>query len=136
MVEVMLSDGMAGDVLQLRVDVGLAPDADAGELDEAARLLRSELLELDVVDVALLADGPPPPGARAVEAAAVGLAVTAAREVVAAVVRSLERWVGSRSSRTVKLTLGEDSLELSGASLGDQRQLVEAFLTHHATPPT
>jgi hypothetical protein len=103
----------------------------------AARLLRSELLELDVIDVALLAEGPPPPGARTVEAAVEGaLAVTAAREVVAAVVRLLERWAGGRSSRTVKLTLGEDSLELSGTSLGDQRRLVETFLAHHATPPT
>jgi hypothetical protein len=136
-VEVMLRGGMASGVLQLRVDVGLAPDAGAVELDEAARQLRSELLELDVADVALLAEGPPPPGARAVEAAVVGvLAVTAAREVMAAVVRSLERWVGSHSSRTVKLTLGDDSLELSGASLGDQRLLVESFLAHHATPPT
>ena len=133
----MLCDGMAGDVLQLRVDVGLAPDAGAAELDEAARLLRSELLELDVVDVALLAEGSPPPGARGGGAPEVGvLAVMAAREVVAAVVRSLERWVGSRSSRTVKLTLGEDSLELSSASLGDQRRLVETFLAHHARSPT
>jgi hypothetical protein len=124
-------------MVQVRVDVGLAPDAGAAELDEAARLLRSELLELDVVDVALLAQGSPPPGARGGVPPAVGvLAVTAAREVVAVVVRSLERWVGSGSSRTVKLTLGEDSLELSGASREDQRRLVEAFLAHHATPPT
>jgi hypothetical protein len=136
-VEVMLCDGMTGGVVQMRVDLGLAPDADAAELDEAARQVRSELLELDVADVAQLAEGPPPPGARAVEASIVGaLAVTAAREVVAAVVRSLERWVGSRSSRTVKITLGEDSLELSGASLEDQHRLVETFLAHHATPST
>lgn len=133
----MLYGGMAGDLLQLRVDVGLAPDADAAELDEAARQLRSELLELDVADVAQLAKGPPPPGARAVEASIVGaLAVTAARGVVAAVVRSLEQWVGIRSNRTVKITLGEDSLELSGASLDDQHRLVESFLAHHATTST
>ena len=58
--------------MQLRVDVELAPDAGAAELDEAARLLRSELLEFDVVDVALLAEGPPPPGARAIEASCGG----------------------------------------------------------------
>ncbi len=119
------------------MDLGLAPDADAAELDEAARQLRSELLELDVADVAQLAKGPPPPGARAIEASIVGaLAVTAARGVVAAVVGALAQWVGSSSNRTVKITLGEDSLELSGASLEDQRRLVESFLAHHATPST
>jgi hypothetical protein len=126
-------------VVRLRVDVGLAPDADAAELDEATRQLRSELLELDVADVALLAEGPPPPGARALDAAVVGvLAVTAAREVVTAVVRSLERWVDSRSDRTVtiKLKRGEDSVELSGASRSDWHPLLESFLARDSASST
>jgi hypothetical protein len=125
--------------VQLRVDVGLAPDADAAEFDEATRQLRSELLELDVTDVALLAEGPPPPGARALDAAVVGvLAVTAAREVVTAVVRSLERWVDSRSDRTVtiKLKHGEKSIELSGASRNDWHPLLESFLTRDSASST
>ena len=115
------------------MDLGLDPDADAAELDEEARQLERELLELDVEDVARLAEGPPPPGARAVEAAVVGtVVVTAAKEVVGAVVRMLVLWVGRRSNRSVKLTIGEDSIELSDVSAEDQRRLVESFLVRHA----
>lgn len=121
-------------MLEIRIDVGLASDADAAELDEAARVLRSELLELDVRDVRRLSGGSPPPGARAVDIAIVGsLVVTAAQEMMAAVVRTAERWVGRRSARSVKLTIGEDTIELSGASDEDYRRLVELFLMRNAT---
>ncbi|MGH2943922.1 MAG: hypothetical protein ACRDLN_14220 [Solirubrobacteraceae bacterium] len=121
-------------MLEVQIDVSLASDADAAELDEAARALRSELLELDVHDVRRPSGGPSLPGARAVDVAIVGsLVVTAAREMVAAVVRTAERWVGRRPARTIKLTIGDDTIELSDASDEDHRRLVELFLTRNAT---
>lgn len=124
---------MTASTLQLRVDVALDDEADASELDDAARGLREELLDLDVEDVRPLTDGPPPEGARAIEVAIFGsLIVHAAQEVISAIVRRTESWAGRRSSRTVKLTLGDDTLELSGASGEDQQRLIEAFLARHS----
>jgi hypothetical protein len=72
---------MAEGPLQLQVEIGLEPDADAAELDEETLELRQELLELDVNAVERPAAGPPPEGARAIELALLGtLLVTAGQE--------------------------------------------------------
>lgn len=125
---------MSEPMLELRVEVGLAADADTTELDEAARGLRSELLELDVQGVERMTDGTPPDGARGLDIAIGGLILTAAKEMITAVVRTAEHWASRGSNRSVKLTIGEDSLELSDVSDEDQRRLVEMFLSRHVAP--
>jgi hypothetical protein len=124
---------MQDEGLQVRIEVGAEPDADAADLEEATLHLRRELLELDVQDVERPTDGPPPPGTRAVEVALLGtLVVTATHELVSAVVRVVARWLGRRPDRSVKLEIAGDSIELTDPSAEDQRQLIEAFLARHA----
>jgi hypothetical protein len=123
-----------GSDLQVRIDVGVGDDAGDELVDEATRALRVELLELDVDDVALATAGPAPAGARAIDATLLGtLVVTAGREGIAAVVRAVSAWLGHGGGRTVKLQIGDDSLELTAASKQDQERLVEAFLARHAS---
>jgi hypothetical protein len=120
-------------MLELRVDLGSEPGEDPSELDEATRQLQRELLELDVQDVRQVADGSAPPGTRGIGVAVVSsLAVSAGQEAIGAVVRTLVQWMSRRRARSVKLTIGEDSLELSDVSAEDQRRLVESFLARHA----
>jgi hypothetical protein len=124
---------MVGLGVELRVDVGVEADADAAELDEATTQLREELLELDVDAVDRPAGDPPPPGARAAEAMVLGtLLVGLGRETIGAVVRTIEAWIARRSSRTVKVTIGGDSIELSNISDDDQHRLIESFVARHA----
>ena len=132
--DVRLSLGVMEDEgLQVRIDVGVEPDADAADLDEATLQLRRELLELDVQDVERPAEGSPPPGARAVEAALLGtLVVTATQELVGAVVRAVAGWLARRPNRSVKLEIAGDSIEVTDPSAEDQQRLIEAFLTRHA----
>jgi hypothetical protein len=123
--------------LELRLDVGVEPESDATELDEATVELRRELLELDVDEVERPATGPPPPGARAAEASVLGaLIVTATPEVVVAVVRTVAGWISRRLARGVKsvrVEIAGDSIEVTDPSDEDQRRLIEAFLARHAT---
>jgi hypothetical protein len=49
-------------------------------------------------------------------------------------VRTIQSWVERTSSRSVKVTLDGDTIELTNASDDAQRQLVESFLARHATP--
>lgn len=120
--------------LELLVDLGVDRDEDAAELDEATRQLQRELLELDVDDVHRVQEGAPPPGTRAVDATVLGsLAVTAATEVIGSVVRAIAQWIGRRGDRSVKLTIGDDSIELSNVSVEDQRRLLESFLVRHGS---
>lgn len=120
----------------MRLDVGVEPDADAEELSEATSQLREELLGLNVDAVDRLPGERPPPGTRAAEAALVGaLVVGLGRDAISAVVRTIQAWVVRRSSRSVKVTLEGDSIELTNVSDEDQRRLLESFLTRHVPPP-
>jgi hypothetical protein len=118
--------------LELRVDLSLEPDADAVELDDAALALREELLDLDVDAVERPASGPPPEGAKAVEAMILGtLLVEAGKDIIAVVVQTIAGWVGSGRSRSVTVQLGDDKIEISDPSAEDQRRLIESFLARH-----
>jgi hypothetical protein len=114
----------------LGIRVGVGPDGDAAEAAEAALQLRRELLDLDVLAVEPQRAGEPPPGTRAVDLAAVGgLIVTIAQsgmlpDVLAAVRAWLSRW----QSRSIKLELGGDVLELTGVSSAEQRRLADEWL--------
>jgi hypothetical protein len=117
--------------LDLRLELGL-DGAGAEELDEATLALARELAELDV-EVERPSAGAAPDGSRAIEVAALGsLVVKLGTGAVAPVARALQAWLARRSGRTIKLTLGEDSLEISGGSAAYQQQLIETFLKARA----
>jgi hypothetical protein len=118
--------------VDIQVDVGLGGDASAEELDDATRSLQRELAELDV-EVGRPSAGPPPPGARAVDVAALGsLAIKLGSSALTPFARVLHGWLARRSGRTIKLTLGADSIEISGGPAAYQQQLIETFLRARA----
>jgi hypothetical protein len=117
----------------LDIQVIAAPDADAGEVAESTLQLRRELLDLDVDAVEVPRAGEPPPGARAVELAALGaLVVTVARsQLLGSVVAAVRSWVAVSPKRSIKLQLGGDVLELTGVSSVEQRRLTDEWLRRH-----
>jgi Effector Associated Constant Component 1 len=122
--------------VELTVEIDLGPDAEAAELDEATRQLREQLLQLDVEDVARPAEAAPA-DARGVDVAALGtLLVTAGQSAVSAIAGALASWLARRPRRTVKLQIGDDSIELTDASAEEQRQLLAAFLARHGGTET
>lgn len=123
---------MSGGDVALRIDLGLEPDAEAVELDEATLQLRRELLELDVEDVQRPSAGPAPSGTRGVEVALLGtLVVKATSEVVGAVVHAVAGWLARRPNRSVTLEIDGDSIVVTDPSVDDQRRLIESFLARH-----
>ncbi len=118
--------------LELRVEVGVEPDAEAAELEEATARLRGELLELDVIDVRRPPGAPAPPGARAAEVTLLGtLVVSAAQDVLGAVVQAIAGWIGRGHQRSVRLEIAGDSIELTNSTVEEQRRLLEVFLARH-----
>ena len=118
----------------VRLDVA-ETGSDAERVDQLTRALRDELRQLDVDDVRAGNGSPAPDGARGVDAATVGTLAVALfgsgglTAVVAAVRDFVDR--GASSSRSVRLELDGDVLELTGASSSEQQQMVEAFLGRH-----
>jgi hypothetical protein len=117
----------------LGIQVAAGPDADAEEVAASTEQLRRELLDLDVEAVERPTAGPPPPGAKGVELAALGtLVVTLAKsQLLGTVVVAVRSWLAGQHQRSIKLELDGDVLELSGLSSNEQRRLTDEWLSRH-----
>jgi hypothetical protein len=122
--------GMEDRPVALGIQVAVGSAADDAEIAEATLQLRRELLDLDVDAVELQRAGEPPPGTRAVDLAALGaLIVTIAQSALLPdVLAAVRAWVSRSQSRSIKLELGGDVLELTGVSSAEQRRLADEWL--------
>jgi hypothetical protein len=131
--------GRGGVVPDLRVQIS-EEGADAERLAALSGYLRAELLELDVENVASIAVGEPPPGARAAGVAVVGgllVTIGQAADSLQSVIVVIGEWLrrGERTHRKVRLELDGDVLELSAASAADQERLIGLFASRHGAGP-
>jgi hypothetical protein len=111
-----------------------APDSDAEELARLTGQLRSQLLELDVERVDLVRGGQAPPGSKVADPITIGaIIITLAPTVIQAVIGLVQNWHKDHPVSSVKVTLGDDSLELSNASPEQLEQLAQAFIARHST---
>lgn len=118
---------------RLGVQLAVGPDENAEDVAEATLRLRRELLDLDVEAVEVPTVGEPPPGARAVELAALGaLVVTVGKsQLLTSVVAAIRSWLAGAPQRSIKLELDGDALELTGISSKEQRRLADEWLHRH-----
>ncbi len=109
------------------------PGSDDGRMEELALSLRRELLALDVGSVEPYRVGESPDGTRGAGLALAGALVVSLQptlQVVGAVVALVREWA-RRGNRSVRLEIGGDVLELTGASAEVQQRLVEAWIAKH-----
>ena len=106
--------------------------ADDERLDALATALRQELMALDVEDVEPLRDGEAPPGARAVELAAVGALLVIFKEsaeLVKGIVTAVRSWMmAAPPGRSVEITVGDATLKVASATVEQQDKLITEFL--------
>ncbi len=117
----------------MRLAIEVAEDgADDEYIDQLTRELRSALLEAEVDEVTVPIEGVAPEGSRAVSPAAVGALLVTAKgsvDLVRQVVDIVRAWWQRRPrQRTLKITVGENVLELSNATEDQQDRLVEQFV--------
>jgi hypothetical protein len=114
--------------LRIQVDAGDDPE----QRDDLTRRLRAELLQLDVERVEVPAAGEAPPGARAVDIAAIGqLVVTVGQSATAigAVVGLVQSWLSRTGRGTIEITTSDgDSVKVSGRLSPEQRELLQTFV--------
>jgi hypothetical protein len=116
-----------------RIDI-VEIDGSAEDLADRTRNLREELLELDVDDVDAVAAGPPPPGSRALDSETLGALLVTVQQsipVASALIDTVKDWVGRNSSTgcTVRVTVGDKSIEITGTSTENQDKLVQQFVS-------
>ena len=116
----------------VRVEL-VEPDGDLEALDALMRDLLQELLQLDVESVSTVPVAPAPPGSKGLDlaaAAALLVQVKGSATALTAVVSAVRAWLqrGKDSGASVKLTIGERTLELSRATTEQQERLVQEFL--------
>ncbi|MGH3828972.1 MAG: effector-associated constant component EACC1 [Pseudonocardiaceae bacterium] len=112
---------------QIRLAVRLDQAGDA-ELTELIDLLRDAGAEA----VTRPRLGTPVPGTRGVDAAIADVVANVAPVVglLERIVTALRGWLARRPRRTLKMTIGDATIELTGFSTASEDQLVKAFLQH------
>lgn len=116
----------------VRVEL-LDPGSDPETRDVLMLDLREELVQLDVESVSTVSGGPAPPGSKGVDmaaAAALLVQVQGSITAVGVLVSAVSSWLrrGKDPGASVKLTIGEQTLELSHATSEQQDRLVQEFL--------
>jgi hypothetical protein len=118
---------------EVTVELSLGDDADSEELDEAVRTLRQDLLERDAEAVEVVETEPQDAdGAKGIPFLAIGalLLKVANSEALKNVIDGLRLWVARKPSRSITVTYGTMSIQLTGPSNEQQERLVNDFLKH------
>ena len=125
---------MAEQALELAIDLGVGQEDDGTEADKSARLLRSELLQLDVAAVDLQGTTGEPEGSKGFGLASVGslLVNLTALPVLSAVADVVVAWIQRGSSRSAKLVVAGESIELTGISSEQQQRLIDEWIARVA----
>jgi hypothetical protein len=119
----------------LHVQVLPEPTDDVESLDESTSLLREELLEYDVLGVDRLTAAEAAEDSKGVVASVGGwLAVHLGPAGLKAVVNAVASWTG-RTGKTVELTIGGNTLKLTGVSSDVQSRIVDEFFARQPPSP-
>ncbi|WP_405905732.1 MULTISPECIES: hypothetical protein [unclassified Streptomyces] len=114
---------------EVRIVADTGPESDERELLNATQQLRQMLLRQRVEQVTLAYTDGAPDGSKGTDLVVLGtVLVTLAPHVITGVVTTVQAWAERSAGRSANLVLGEDSLELTGLSQGQQQQLIDEFL--------
>jgi len=109
-------------------------DVDNNELDELTTELRRRLLEdLDVNAVNRAMSDPVPNNAKSADLATVGaLVLTLSPITLRSTFLLIQEWLKHRPVRTARVTIGDDSIEVTHLTDASQRRLIESFVERHS----
>lgn len=120
------------DFVGLSVRVQPLPDDDPEELAEITGRLRAELLDLDVIAVDPVSEAAEPEHAKGLATVVGWLAVhLRAADALRGVVQTVRSWTG-RTDRVVEVSLGGDTLKVTGVTSAQQEAIISAWLARHA----
>jgi hypothetical protein len=121
------------DVDGLILQVLPVADSDAQEMADLTDGLHAELLDVDAASIAPLSADAAPAGAKGLGTLAGWLLVQfGTLDGLRAVVGSVRGWT-SRTGRTVEISIGGDTLKVTGVTSQQQGELIDTWLARHAS---
>lgn len=109
-------------------------EGDVEYAEEQLQALMVELSDLDLDSIDRVAQGSPPPGSRstgAVELGALLLGLGGSGALLPVLAAVVQDWLKRRRSGSVRLKIGEDEIELTGATDEVQQRALQEFLRRH-----
>jgi hypothetical protein len=128
---------MTETLAELVLELSPGADADSAEVFDLTSKLRHELLDLDVQHVGRPTGDEAPEGARGLEIAAVGTLIVQALNsagTLKAIVARINEFLSRDKERTATLSIGGDTLQMTGLSSRDQERQVSDWVERHADP--
>jgi hypothetical protein len=125
---------MLDQTIQLILNIDAGPEADVEELEQLTLQLRGELVELDVEAVDLVRAGEVPDRAKAGDPITWGallVALTASGGVLTTLINAIQSWLTRHERRSVTLEIDGDRLEVTGVSVEEQQQMINAWINRH-----
>jgi hypothetical protein len=125
---------MSGVETQVTLDIEAGPGADQEELAELALRLREDLQEVELESVQLASGGERPTGAKSGDVMQWGTLVVgiASSGALTALITAVSTWIRRQPAASVRVKIGEDELELTGASSDDQRRMIDTWFARQS----
>jgi hypothetical protein len=127
---------MTNALAKLQVSINPWNDSDPREIAELTAQLREQISALRVHSVDLPENGESPAGAKGLgDPLTLGIvfvtAVTSKR-FLDSLCSMLQAWLSARGARGVKVTMGDDTLELTGVASREQQAITQAWIDRHS----
>lgn len=120
----------------MRTTLTLQPseDVDSDELEQLTAKLRRRLLdELDITTAEPFTSGQLQENTKPLEPFTAGvLAVTLSPMLLRSVIQLVQTWIKHQPVRSAKITMGDDSLELTHLTNVDQQKIIDSFIERHS----
>jgi hypothetical protein len=110
------------------------PDVDPDEVDRSVRQLRTELKDLDLQSIALMASENTPLGAKGdpFSLGALLITLTAAGGALPILIEAARDWLTRKSTaRRISVTIDGDTLVLDKSTTQERHTLIDAYLRRH-----
>lgn len=119
-------------VSTLLIEVDAESITGSEEAPDLLRRLRIELLDLGIEEVKIVADPPPPDGAKGLPGVnATSAMIYLGKIGLQAIVARLRQWV-FRSGCSIEATIDGDTIKITGATPEQQDTVLNAWLQRHA----
>jgi hypothetical protein len=114
----------------MKVHIKLEEEESKDEIDNLTRSLRDDLLNLDVEEVHLLYEKPPP-GSKALDGVAVGSMIVdfVGGVAIQQITQTIQAWTQRNENRSITLeTADGDKIDVKGLSAKDQQKIIDAWV--------